>query len=470
MGANTLYKVENPGAGPRGISLRGTAGNPNMRKLFISLFTLVLVFTLACNIVTTPVVDSSPYKYDDLPEGEVNESGFSKYRAISEWDKLDITYAFINGTNDIPGDREWQDVRDGFAIWAEQTPLTFTEASDSSQADIVIGWARGDHGDGDPFDGPGDVLAHASYPNPYQPEQVILHFDEDEDWVDGPNEDVDLVTVAAHEIGHTLGLDHSRDPNSLMFPSYSGPHRFLDNDDIAGVQSLYGLRADAPAPPETPQPSEAPPSSTDADADGDGLADTTEVLKTGTDPRSPDSDQDGIPDGIEVQNRMNPLDPDMDKDGVSDGAEIAAGTDPFLPEEGISSDLADQVGEFLTQAIDLQIEAFRQNDASIAAQVMAGAALQETQNAIASLSQQGLVELSEIDYYQSYINDIRVVDNQHLEVDTCEVWSTEVYRESGEFVQSTDPELLPQTITLQKLNEGWFITNVKFFDAPAFCQ
>jgi hypothetical protein len=426
--------------------------------------------TLACGIGSTPTPEDNSYRYDNLPAGAVNESGIAEYRAVSKWDRADITYTFLNGTDDIGGNREWQDVSEGFALWAEQTPLTFTQVDDPSQADIVVSWESGDHGDGDPFDGPGEVLAHASYPNPYQLRQVILHFDEDERWVDDPDQDVDLVTVAAHEIGHTLGLDHSRARNSLMYPSYSGSHRFLDADDIAGIQELYGLKAAAPPPPEAPRPNEPAPSSPGEDSDGDGLSNSGEVLKTGTDPQNPDSDGDGLGDGVEVANRMNPLDPDMDKDGVSDGDEVAAGTDPFLPEEGISSDLANQVGDFLTRATELQIEAFQQNDPSMAAQVMAGNALADTEDAINSLRQQGLVQLSEIDYYQSYIHDIRVLSDTRLEVDTCEVWTTEVYREDGEYLQTQGPELLPQTITLQNLDQGWFITNVDFFNASAFCQ
>jgi hypothetical protein len=70
-----------------------------------------------------------------------------------------------------------------------------------------------------------------------------------------------------------------------------------------------------------------------------------------------------------------------------------------------------------------------------------------------------------------FINDIRVINDTNLEVDTCEVWSTNIYRRSDSaLIQNIDPRLLPQTITIQKLNQGWFITQVNFLDAPAFCK
>ena len=88
-----------------------------------------------------------------------------------------------------------------------------------------------------------------------------------------------------------------------------------------------------------------------------------------------------------------------------------------------------------------------------------------------ALQQQGLISISEIDYYESYIHDIRVVNDARLEVDTCEVWTTNTYRVSdSQPVDSQGPSLLPQTITIEQLNGGWFITDVQFFDAPAFCN
>ena len=53
---------------------------------------------------------------------------------------------------------------------------------------------------------------------------------------------VDMVELAAHEIGHALGLDHSRVRGTVMWPSYIRyrPNLQLHSDDIAGIRRLYG--------------------------------------------------------------------------------------------------------------------------------------------------------------------------------------------------------------------------------------
>ncbi|MEK6751545.1 MAG: matrixin family metalloprotease [Chloroflexota bacterium] len=434
---------------------------------------LLLIVSLACSIFAPAANPETSYRYDNLPDAGDEDETALKYRAISQWGKTSLTFYFINGTGKISGETERDLIRAAFKLWADETPLTFNETTDSAQADILIGWAEGEHGDGDAFDGPGDVLAHASYPNPYNDGQVFLHFDDSERWVNSETQNVDLLTVAAHEIGHNLGLDHSSDPNALMYPSYSGPHRSLGQDDVAGVQSLYGLAAQPAESPEVPPQGATPPPSAKTDSDSDGISDEDEILRTGTDPQKEDTDSDGIGDGVEVYYRMNPLDPDMDKDGVNDGQEVAQGSDPFFPDQAtdISPELNAEVNEFLTRAIQLQIEAYRQGNPNIAASIMAGDIFTFLKNEISGLNQQGFVQISEIDFYKSYVNNIRVISNTILEVDTCEVWGTNIYRRSdGALVQNIDPRLLPQTITIQKLDQGWFITNVNFLDAPAFCN
>ncbi len=449
--------------------------NKKVQRFTTFFIAVLLAASLACSLspgapLLSPTSESE-FRYDNLPHENTQNAAIAEYQAIAKWDALDIQYYFVNGTGKLTGDAEKNVIKQAFGLWAAQAPLTFTEVTSSNDADILVEWAVGDHGDGDPFDGPGDVLAHASFPNPYDERQVILHFDDDERWVDSETQNVDLLTVAAHEIGHTLGLGHSNDPNALMYAAYSGPHRFLDNDDIAGVEDLYGV-ARAPQPAPDVPGSEAPPPTTGEDQDGDGISNEEEVLVTGTDPKNPDSDSDGLGDGVEVENRMNPLDGDMDKDGISDGQEVDQGSDPFFPEEaGVSSELENEVSDFLTNAIELEIEAYRNNDASVAASVMSGDIYTNLQNDIASLQQQGLVVISEIDYYESFINDIRVINNSLIEVETCEVWTNDTYQESdGQLVDSEGPTLLPQTITIEQLNSNWFITDVQFHDAPAFCS
>ncbi|MCB0032670.1 MAG: matrixin family metalloprotease, partial [Anaerolineales bacterium] len=301
----------------------------------------------------------------------------------------------------------------------------------------------------------------------------FLRFDNDERWSNTGFQDVDLLTVAVHEIGHALGLGHSRDPRAIMYASYAGPRRTLSADDIAGIQELYGENSN-PAPPEVPTQAETPPPSNATDSDGDGLSDAEEQLIVGTDPNNADTDGDGIGDGVEVINRLNPLDADMDKDGISDGDEIRNGTSPFFPNEqntAASPELIQQVSEFLGRAIQLEIRAYRQNDPSIAAAVLGENILTPLSNDINQLATQGLVQLSSFDYYRSYIDDVRIISNRQLEVDTCEVWSSTTYlQEDSSVVSYEEPELLPQTLTIRHLDVGWFITDVQFFNAPAFCQ
>ena len=45
--------------------------------------------------------------------------------------------------------------------------------------------------------------------------------------------------MAAHEIGHLLGLDHSEDENALMFPYINNALKPRE-DDIIKIQQLYG--------------------------------------------------------------------------------------------------------------------------------------------------------------------------------------------------------------------------------------
>ena len=163
----------------------------------------------------------------------------------SKWTKTNITYAFQNFTPDLTQAQTRTAIQQAFALWAAVTPLSFTEVSTAVAHDILIRFAAGNHGDGNSFDGGGGVLAHAYYPPPGGGALAgDTHFDEAEAWsINLPASGIDLVTVAAHEFGHALGLAHSSVNGALMYPYYGGPHRKLEADDIAGIQALYGSRS-----------------------------------------------------------------------------------------------------------------------------------------------------------------------------------------------------------------------------------
>lgn len=187
----------------------------------------------------TTTESSTSIRYDDLPDiaAEYVVDG-------RKWDYTDLTYYFSNGTGDISEDQEQQAIEDAFNLWTDVSPLTFAEVGSASQADIVIKWATGSHGDGSAFDGMDGILAHAFYPPPNGSYAGDVHFDDAENWTlserSSSNQPMDLVTVAAHELGHSLGLGHSQVQGSLMYPYYGGSHRYLAQDDIDGIQNLYG--------------------------------------------------------------------------------------------------------------------------------------------------------------------------------------------------------------------------------------
>ncbi len=57
----------------------------------------------------------------------------------------------------------------------------------------------------------------------------------------------------AHELGHTLGLDHSTFPGALMNPALHTPPTgaTLSSDEMAAVAFVYGAASHRPPPPPT---------------------------------------------------------------------------------------------------------------------------------------------------------------------------------------------------------------------------
>lgn len=176
-----------------------------------------------------------------------------------------IGYVFGQMTAQLPVTQAEAAIKQAMAQWANVAQVTWQQGTNPSANQTVnIFFATYAHGDAYPFTGPGGVLAHTFYPAPPNPEPLAgdMHFNDSETWHIGS--DTDLFSVALHELGHSLGLGHSDDPNDVMYPYYKMVTT-LNSGDIAAVQTLYAAGpaaapspSPAPAPTPTPTPAPAP--------------------------------------------------------------------------------------------------------------------------------------------------------------------------------------------------------------------
>jgi len=187
--------------------------------------------------------------------GEMSSSGQvgqMTQRVGEGWDgpglgRAELNYSLQALTRKVPVELAEQEIRRAMAEWSRVVNVTFQRSQNFSSArSINILFGAKDHGDPYSFDGAGRVLAHTFYPAPANPEPIAgdLHFDDDESWKTGT--DIDLYSVALHELGHALGLGHSDVPNAVMYPYYRMATS-LTEEDIAAIRMMYGAAEDGPA-------------------------------------------------------------------------------------------------------------------------------------------------------------------------------------------------------------------------------
>ncbi|KAJ1103725.1 hypothetical protein NDU88_001146 [Pleurodeles waltl] len=203
----------------------------------------------------TGKVDNETSEALKLPRCGKHEQRMA-FKVGAKWKKTTITYKILNVTSRLTEEIVKAELKKALLVWQNVTSINFEEVGANRTADIEIFFVAGRHADGagNAFDGSGRVLGHAFFPPAKSSTKAIdgdLHLDNDENWTTRVKKGVNLFQVAAHEVGHSLGLDHSTTPQAVMAPTYKGynPIFQLHEDDIDAIQSMYGKpSASAPAP------------------------------------------------------------------------------------------------------------------------------------------------------------------------------------------------------------------------------
>ena len=152
-----------------------------------------------------------------------------------KWNRSELTYSIQNYNPRLREDLQVTAIRWAFDLWSSPTSFQFKRIKDGIAADIELRWeAR--------------QIAEPAWANPppsssgQLPHDGNIWFNLERRWTfetrDTQEEPLDFLTLCAHEIGHSIGLDHIM-ADTLMRSPYSGSIRRLGLYELSCYTQLY---------------------------------------------------------------------------------------------------------------------------------------------------------------------------------------------------------------------------------------
>jgi hypothetical protein len=223
-----------------------------MRRIVL----LVLIFNVCLFGISVWVLsaqdDDRPTPIDVYPIAGGKSAFGQKHRFVASdrWNKTNLTYFFHNCPSTLDCNQAHNAMRQAFAKWDAVSGLVFSESGSASNADIEVTFSASDSD----FEGNSDVLAYAYFPS----SGGDMVFNDKLQWSLFDGGEADLYVITLHELGHSLGLDHSVE-GTVMYAYSGGNVTDLTPDDIQGIQALYGADTDGESTPSNPDTDIAPP-------------------------------------------------------------------------------------------------------------------------------------------------------------------------------------------------------------------
>jgi hypothetical protein len=150
--------------------------------------------------------------------------------------------------------------------------------------------------------------------------------------------------------------------------------------------------------------------------------------------------------------------------GGTSRATLILRPDPQDIADNVTAEQRRLIMTFVINADDAEINALRNDNPRLAAQYYSGQPYQTLAESITENLTRNTFQVSQLDTSQSYIKSIHYDQNRAtISVDAIEAWSSSLYDlQTGIRTYTTPTHLVPQTLTIEKTTDGWFITDVQY--------